>query len=60
MDAAMSTNEVTLNTVQDFLGAMGTRNLDAIVELFSEQVRWSFTGGQLGGLPCTGKIYLFH
>jgi hypothetical protein len=40
MDAVMSTNEVTLNTVQAFLGAMGTRNLDAIVELFSEQVDW--------------------
>ena len=40
MDVAMSTNEVTLNTVQDFLGAMGTRNLDAIVELFSLS-RWT-------------------
>ncbi|HMI05364.1 MAG TPA: hypothetical protein VK541_22940 [Pedobacter sp.] len=36
----MSANEVTLNTVQAFLGAMGTRNLDAIVELCSSFIAW--------------------
>jgi uncharacterized protein len=46
MDAAMSTNEVTLNTVQAFLGAMGTRDLDAIVELFSEEVDWFIPGDE--------------
>ena len=42
----MSANEVTLNTVQAFLGAMGTRNLDAIVELFSEEVDWFIPGDE--------------
>ena len=58
MDAAMSTNDVTLNTVQAFLGAMGTRNLDAIVELFSEQVDW-FIPGDENQVPWVGKKRTF-
>lgn len=54
MDVAMLTNEVTLNTVQAFLGAMGTRNLDAIVELFSERVDW-FIPGDEALAPWLGK-----
>ena len=42
----MSTDDITLKTVQAFLGAMGARNLDAIVELFAEQVDWYIPGDE--------------
>jgi len=54
MDVAMSTNDLTLNTVQAFLCAMGSRNLDAIVELFSEQVNWFIPGDEVLA-PWLGK-----
>lgn len=45
-EAAMSTDDTTLKTVQAFLGAMGARNLDAIVALFAEQVDWYIPGDE--------------
>lgn len=42
----MSVNEVTLNMVQAFLKAMGQRDLNAIVELFSEQLDWFIPGDE--------------
>ena len=42
----MSVNEVTLNTVQAFFKAMDQRDLNAIVELFSEQLDWFIPGDE--------------
>ncbi|MES2456120.1 MAG: nuclear transport factor 2 family protein [Bacteroidota bacterium] len=54
MNTAISTNEITLNTAQAFLGAMGSRNLDAITALFAEQVDWFIPGDEILA-PWLGK-----